>query len=49
MPTETLALRDVHKSFGNTEAVAGISLRVDAGETLALLGQTEPARQPPSA
>jgi len=38
MPAEILALRDVHKSYGNLEAVAGISLRVDAGETLALLG-----------
>jgi len=38
MPTEILALHDVHKSYGDLEAVAGISLRVDAGETLALLG-----------
>jgi ABC-2 type transport system ATP-binding protein len=36
--TEILALRGVHRSFGAIEAVAGIDLRVAAGETLALLG-----------
>jgi ABC-2 type transport system ATP-binding protein len=36
--TELLSLCDLHRSFGEIEAVAGISLRVDAGETLALLG-----------
>lgn len=38
MSTEILALRNVHKRFGTLEAVDGISLRVDAGATLALLG-----------
>ncbi len=38
MPTEILTLRDVHKSYGTLEAVADMSLRVDAGQTLALLG-----------
>jgi len=38
MPTEVLALHDVHRSYGAVEAVAGIDLHVAPGETLALLG-----------
>jgi ABC-2 type transport system ATP-binding protein len=38
MPTEILALRDLRRSFGDIEAVAGVDLRVRAGETVALLG-----------
>lgn len=33
-----LELRDLHKGFGGREAVAGLSLRVEAGELYALLG-----------
>ena len=33
-----LSLRDVHKTFGTTEALTGVSLDVQAGEFLTLLG-----------
>ena len=34
----TLEVRDLHKSFGGVQAVAGVSLSVAAGELLALIG-----------
>ncbi|WP_424814766.1 ABC transporter ATP-binding protein [Roseococcus sp. YIM B11640] len=36
--TATLEVTDLHKSFGGVQAVAGVSLRVAAGELLALIG-----------
>ena len=35
----TLEVRDLSKRFGATQALAGVSLNVDAGEVLALLGE----------
>src|ERR1700677_1427627 len=34
-----LEMRDIRKSFGATAALSGVSIRVDAGEVLALLGE----------
>jgi ABC-type sugar transport system ATPase subunit len=34
-----LEMRDIRKSFGATVALSGVSIRVDAGEVLALLGE----------
>ena len=34
-----LEMRDIRKSFGATGALSGVSIRVDAGEVLALLGE----------
>lgn len=34
----TLLVEDLHKSFGGVQAVAGVSLKVAAGELLALIG-----------
>ena len=34
----TLVVEDIHKSFGGVQAVAGVSLAVQAGELLALIG-----------
>jgi branched-chain amino acid transport system ATP-binding protein len=36
--TPALELRDVHKRFGRTEIIRGASLRVNAGERVALIG-----------
>ena len=38
MENTILSLQNVHKTFGATEALAGISLDVCAGEFLTLLG-----------
>ena len=35
-----IELRDVHKSFGEKHVLRGLDLRVDAGETLVVLGQS---------
>jgi len=37
-PERLIELRDVKKSFGNVFAVAGVSLHVDRGEVVGLLG-----------
>lgn len=34
----TVELRSVHKSYGNTEALRGIDVRIDPGEVVAVLG-----------
>jgi len=36
---ERLVIRDVHKSFGPTQALAGVSLTANAGEVLAIIGE----------
>ena len=36
--TDALVLDDVHKSYGNREAVHGISLTVKEGEIFGLIG-----------
>jgi ABC-2 type transport system ATP-binding protein len=38
LPTAMIHVQDLHKSFGPTVAVAGISFDVNAGETFGLLG-----------
>ena len=38
MPTAILDVQGLRRKFGSTEAVAGVDLRVAAGETVALLG-----------
>ena len=37
-PTPAVELKNVTKSYGNVQALKGISLRVDAGEVVAFLG-----------
>jgi ABC-2 type transport system ATP-binding protein len=38
MPESVITVRDLHKSYGDFEAVRGIDLEVDAGEVFAFLG-----------
>jgi len=38
MPEHILALRDIHKSFGETQVLKGISLNVTAGEVVSIIG-----------
>jgi ABC-2 type transport system ATP-binding protein len=38
MPERVIEIRDLRKSYGDVEAVAGIDLHVDRGEVFALLG-----------
>ena len=33
-----LEIRDIHKSFGETEVLHGISFKVESGQALGLLG-----------
>ncbi|HYP33243.1 MAG TPA: ATP-binding cassette domain-containing protein, partial [Burkholderiaceae bacterium] len=37
-PRVALELRDVRKRFGKTEIIRGASLKVDAGERVAIIG-----------
>jgi len=39
-PVETVEFRDVGLSYQEVEAVRGVSLRVDRGETVALVGDS---------
>ena len=36
--THALELKDLHKSFGKTEIIRGVSLAVKAGERIAVIG-----------
>ena len=38
MPESVITVQDLHKSYGDFEAVRGIDLEVDAGEVFAFLG-----------
>lgn len=38
MGNPTIELQDIHKSYGNTKAVNGISLKVNKGEVMGIIG-----------
>ena len=33
-----LEMKDIHKSFGNTQVLKGISMNVDSGEVVSIIG-----------
>ena len=44
-----LELHDVHTYYGNIHAFKGITIEVEQGEIVTLIGRTEPARPRPCA
>ena len=44
-----LEVSDIHTRYGAIEALKGVSLTVDAGEVVTLIGSNGPASPPPCA
>lgn len=44
-----LEVKDLHVNYGAVHALNGISLHVDDGEIVSLIGQTAQAKPPPCA
>ena len=46
MTAPAIELTDLHKNFGATQIIRGVSLAVPAGERHAIIGRTAPANPP---